>query len=111
MINYIYIALGVFGFTYLLRYLDGPFDILRNFRKLFGLTYIEVLDSPGEEIEEYPDKPLGRFISCFWCLTTWVSIIFCVTFSIINNNAIFDTFVGIFICVGVSGFIHDMIRR
>ena len=112
MSDYVFLAIAVFGFTYLLRYLDGPFDILKKFRQLSGIRYVPTISSfayPEPDTEEIPDKFFAKLVGCFWCLTTWVAITFCVTFAIVNSREIFETFAGIFICVGISGFLNEKI--
>src|SRR5690606_28071978 len=113
MLDYIFLAISVFGFTYLLRYLDGPFDILRKFRELSGIRYVpeyELLNQSvylrvRDNVEEIPDKLFAKLVGCFWCLSTWISILYCVTYAILYSKGIFETFTGIFICVGISGTI------
>jgi len=41
--------------------------IARPFRKLFGV-------SEEGELWRYPDTFWGYLISCFWCLSVWVSV-------------------------------------
>jgi len=119
MSDFAFLAIGVFGFTYLLRWLDGPFDVLKHFRMFMGIKYISVYESyPNEsnmkisgEIEEIPNKFFAKLVGCFWCLSTWVSIFFCVTYAILHGFGIFETFVGIFICVGISGTVNEFVRK
>ena len=105
---YFYIGIATFGATYLLRYLDGPFDILKKFRQLTGIKYIPVINS-DEEIEEIPDTVIAKLVGCFWCLSTWVSIFLCVIHAILNAVPIFDAFTGIFICTGIAGFMNSIL--
>jgi hypothetical protein len=110
MSDYIVLAIAVFGFTYLVRFMDGPFDIFIKFRELVGIKYVPTLSSfanPEPDTEEIPDKFFAKLVGCFWCFTTWISIFFCVAFAIVYARGIFDTIAGIFICVGISGFAYE----
>jgi hypothetical protein len=112
MSDYVFLSIAVFGFTYLVRYTNGPFDLLKKFRELAGIRYVPVISGfadPLPDMEEIPDKFFAKLVGCFWCLTTWISIIFCITFSVINGKGIFETFAGIFICVGISGFAGEKV--
>lgn len=65
----------------------------------------------SDDVEEIPkDKPLARLVGCFWCLTTWISILFCVIYEILYSREIFETFAGIFICTGISGFLNEKLH-
>jgi hypothetical protein len=74
----ILVGLASFGVTYIVRYMPGPFNVFYWLLSLVGVHRYPVLDADGnvteyiEEIET-PDKFLTKLVSCFWCLTTWIS--------------------------------------
>ena len=51
-------ALAVWRATHLLAKEDGPWDVLRKFRRGLG------------------DGVLGKLVSCFYCLSIWVALPF-----------------------------------
>jgi arabinogalactan endo-1,4-beta-galactosidase len=109
-----FLPFAVFGFTYLLRHLDGPFDILKRTRMLFGIKYVEVLGQDGEVesyIEEIPDTPLARLFGCFWCLSTWVSIMLCGVFALSYKFSILVWITIVFACIGIAGFLYEKVRH
>jgi hypothetical protein len=110
---FVILVFCVFGITYLLRELDGPFDVLKKIRMLAGLKYVPVLGEDGEfgeEIEEIPDTKWGKFFSCFWCLSTWVSFVLCGIFIFVNKMSIFDWIYYSFGCVGAAGLLYEWRR-
>ena len=112
MCDFLFIGIGVFGFSYLVRYLNGPFDILKKFREFVGIHYIPILNDDSiedGEVEEISDLFFAKLVGCFWCLSTWVSIFMCSIYSIVHVISVFDAFTGIFICVGISGFVHEIV--
>ena len=109
----IVLHLSVFGLTYLLRYFEGPFDVLLHFRKACGIQYLPVLDEDGNLvniIEEPITRQhgwLARLVGCHWCLTTWVSIVAVVLYVwAAATDIMFVPFL-IFSCTAVSGLLHD----
>jgi len=108
--NFFVLMLCVFGVTYLLRELDGPFDILKRIRMLAGLKYVPVLgedEAVIDEIEEIPDTKLGKFFSCFWCLSTWIAFLICALFVYLTKQSIFIWFCYSFGCVGGAGILYE----
>ena len=103
-------ALAVFGFTYIVRYMDGPFDILKRFRMLAGLRYINVIQS-NEEIEEIRNTMLAKLVGCFWCLTTWVSITFNIIMTVYMQFTVIDWLFSTFACIAISGVLHSFVVR
>jgi hypothetical protein len=109
MISIPVLTLSVFGFTYLLRWLDGPFHILKRFRMLVGIRY--VLEG-SEEVEEVPeDNQLAKLVACFWCLSTWVSIFFSLAYILMYRGTVVDWFFCTFACVAVSGMLNEIVWR
>lgn len=56
-------SLAVWRVTHLVSYEDGPFDMFRRFRSVFGRSVI------------------GQLLGCFYCLSIWVSIPFALLLS------------------------------
>ena len=103
----------VFGFTYLLRYQYGPFGILMKVRILFGVKYSDVLDNDGNVVdyeEEIPfDNSWAKLFGCFWCLSTWVSIVFSAIFCFVYKFSILEWIIITFCNVGFAGYLHERI--
>lgn len=73
MLILIEIALATFAVAYLIRYTDGPFDVLWEFRRKIGMEWGY---DEKQEIVEYAEDGAGflaSLVSCWWCLSTWIS--------------------------------------
>jgi len=65
-------ALAVFTVTLFTKDMEGPGGIFTKLReKVAGYEY----DSEGE-LRHMPDTSMARLFNCFWCLSTWISVIF-----------------------------------
>jgi len=95
-------SLATFGITYIIRYTDGPFDIIAVFRVWMGIKKVHT--GIDEFFEDISDGFFAKLFSCFWCVSTWVSLLLILIF----NG--FD-FVLWFACIGFSGFMHEIIVR
>lgn len=63
-------GLVVFVITFFLKELDGPFDILAKLRiKL--IVYQELV----WDIEVTKENFWAKLFECFWCLSSWVTVI------------------------------------
>lgn len=107
--DFVIVSLAVFGFTYLVRYFDGPFDVLLKVRELCGIVWVPMLNTNGRQINEVEEMPtkLAKFVGCYWCLTTWVSLVAFLVYVLVFGMSIawlpFLWMAG----VTVSGLIHD----
>lgn len=112
--DFLILAICCFGLTYLLRYTYGPFNIFKKFRELCGMQYNLVYDAEYEVVMNYDevevmedDKFITKLISCFWCFTTWISIIMYVIYLMWNPILYFCIPFGL---IGLSGAIHNMVH-
>lgn len=62
-------ALAVWRLTSLLYREDGPFDMFPRLRKWVGVYYDEHSVMQGRNV-------VARAMTCFWCLSLWVSLPF-----------------------------------
>jgi len=110
------VSLAVFSITYFLRYMEGPFDIFLRFRKMCGIVYTPVLDSDGLEvdiIEEVVTRQfpmIARLVSCYWCLTAWVSFIVFLVYAVISSVILWFPVMW-FAGITVSGLLCEYIWR
>lgn len=110
------LALFVFGIVYLVRYFDGPYDILKRFRLLVGVKCIEtVVHADGKFAtlynEEVANRPFARLLSCYWCSATWISITVSGAYCIIYGYTIIEWAVMAFAMLSCAGVIHDIVAR
>ena len=49
---------------------DGPFDIFRRIRSLFGVTHHD-----DGTIARIPDKSLSKLFTCIWCMSVWIAAV------------------------------------
>jgi len=61
-------ALATFRITSLFVSEEGPFAIFERLRRWAG-TY--ELGPSGQ-----PQRALGRFLDCFWCVSVWIGFLF-----------------------------------
>lgn len=103
------VGVCVFAIAYLIRYTDGPFDIFYRFRKRIGV-YLEEWDGDvysGEVEDPDPDKFLAKLVSCFWCLSTWVSLGVTSLYVILYGDSHIFPFMWLF-AIGLSGVLHKV---
>lgn len=91
----------VYGITYILRYLDGFFEVFEKIRNLFGVykTLDGKFTSNGSQ--------LSLLYSCFWCLGTWVSIIVSIVYIFFGDFEVIKIGLLTFFCIGLAGILHD----
>lgn len=107
--DFVIVSLAIFGFTYLLRYFNGPFDALLKIRTLCGIAQVPILNTVGQQIGDAEDMPtkLAEFVGCYWCLTTWVSfVMFLVYVLVFGVDVVWLPFLWL-AGVAVSGLLHD----
>lgn len=99
-------GLAVFAMGWMLRYVDGPFDVFLKFRELCGISTEPVIDHDMKvgEVEIIADTFLAKLVSCFWCSATWLSII-CVTIWYIAPIIVI-----ILAVIGVSGILNEVVN-
>ena len=106
---FVVFSLATFAITYLIRYFDGPFDMLVRFRDACGIVRVPVLDTDGcpvDIVEEFPTK-LAEFVGCHWCITTWISLVTSITFVMYRDYQLALLVPFWFAFIAVSGLIHD----
>lgn len=104
-------AVSVFGVTWLLRFTLGPWGIFMKLRELTGIQYIPVYDINGDVTEVKEDVPEGKqlaeMFSCFWCLSTWVSLaLIFVVLRHITPSSFILLWTG---SIGMAGFMYEFI--
>lgn len=109
------VGLAVWATTYILRYLDGPSDVLEKLRSKVNIYSVPVLDEKGQ-ITDYIEEIqlqgtnkdiLTMLVACFWCLSVWVAFIFTFIYSIIYWD--WKPFLFVWLgSVGVSGVLHKV---
>ena len=116
------LCLAVFCITYLIRYLDGPFDLLLKFRKLMGVEYLGINEhtesgeviSTDEYMEYIPtNKPLAKLVGCFWCTTVWFSAVMSIMYSVVYSRDanVFSFVVLTFAIAAVSGITNTIVDK
>ena len=102
--------LATFGFIYIVRYTDGPFNMLKWFRTLIGFVYIEN-QIKGTYLEEVKPKFFAKLVNCPWCFATWVAAAFTALVLAFPGNLIITWAVLTFAGLGVSGVIHTWVMK
>lgn len=113
VLGVLFYAMAVFSVSWLLRYTNGPFHVFLRLRKRVGVEYLEQVDGvTGESVlvEHIPDdKMLAELFGCFWCVSTWVSLIMAI---LIFPNILTQAFVVLWLgSVGISGFMHEIATK
>lgn len=111
----ILVGLASFGLTYMVRYSSGPFNIFYWILSLAGIARYPVLDGDGnivnyiEEIET-PNRFITKLVSCFWCLTTWISGLLTILYIFAYPNTYWSLWLLIwFGSIGLSGWLYERI--
>ena len=47
---------------------DGPFDVFRRIRSLFGVTHHD-----DGSVAQIPDRTLAKLFTCMWCMSVWMA--------------------------------------
>lgn len=120
------VGFASYGLTMMVRYTDGPLDIFFKFRVFAGLKYMPIYDEDDgivDIVEEIP-KPelrideedgsvigtinsdvLASLVSCYWCLTTWISLIISLLVCVLFNIPLFMPIIWL-AAIGVSGALY-----
>jgi len=114
ILDVLVLSLAVFAITYLLRYMEGPFDVFLRFRMACGIVYKPILDNDGLEvdiIEEVVTRQfpmIARLVYCYWCLTTWVSFIVFLVYT--ATSGVIMWFPVLWLAgIAISGLLHKYI--
>lgn len=68
------IGLATWRIGHILAKEDGPFEIVKKIRKLFGTVTDDQTDA------EHGTNTLSEGILCIWCNTVWIGLVFSVLF-------------------------------
>ena len=49
---------------------DGPFNVFRHIRCLFGVKHHD-----DGSVAQIPDRTLAKLITCMWCMTLWMAAV------------------------------------
>lgn len=111
------VGLIAFAVTTMVKYTDGPLDIFLRVRVLVRLEIpvahpIPALAKKGITLGYKEDEdPVGFFAKlfhCYWCLTSWISILFTyLLFVVMRSDSLSLFFFVWFAAIGVSGFLHS----
>lgn len=83
------VGLATFAVTFLLKYIDGPFDVFAKLRQLLG-----------------PNLGFfGKLFDCFWCLGFWIGIVMLLLYISI------PWVVYAFCVLGIIGYMHERIAE
>lgn len=103
-------SMSLFGVTWMLRYTNGPGHIFQKIRKIAGIQYFELITGDADSggvVEEIPDKFFAELFGCFWCLSTWLSLMLIVLlFPNIEPKGFLLLWWG---SIGISGFLHELV--
>jgi hypothetical protein len=97
--------------VYMLRKTDGPYDVFKRLRMVFGVLYHPVLDEKGktvDEIEEVPNQ-LAVLITCPWCSSAWISIPFIAYYVVKYQVPLFFVVYMWFAVIGVSALFNTIV--
>ena len=108
-------ALSIFGVTFTLYYLDGPWDILSRIRRRLSTTQQPVYDEVGTQVNIIDEPKEGSFflgvLSCFWCSSAWVTIVIVGVYSLSVAFPFIDFVMLLLASYGLSGFMHEIIAN
>lgn len=110
----IVIGLASLYITYTVRYLDGPFDLYRKILSLAGV--IEPVYGYNNDIVNYievnvedSDRFITKLVGCFWCFTTWVSMILTVIYGSCSSLNVGQCVFVWLASAGLSGLLFERI--
>lgn len=98
-VHFACVGFAVYYIAYIIRNVDGPFDVLLIMRTLVGFSYEELED--GSVVEITPDNFWGKLISCQHCLGFWISVLIFIAIG-------FDI-LGVFVACGTASALHNKI--
>ena len=75
---FIILALACWRLSSLIVREEGPWDIFARFRYWLGVRY----NAQSERISE---TMLGQLVTCVWCTSVWVSVLFFIPYSFFPN--------------------------
>jgi hypothetical protein len=107
---------AVFGFTYIIRYTHGPFDLFLKWRQFMGIQYIPIMGSDGlpyryEEANQTPNKFTAKLVKCFWCLSTWVAMVFGALLVLFPDSVLSLWPIAVFASVGIAGTVLEVVFK
>lgn len=117
IVDFPLLALALFAATYMIRYFDGPFGILKKLRKAAGVRSIAVHDSDiySTDIvgykESVDDTWIAGFVSCHWCMTTWLCAFAFAAYAYAYGYSVLDFVVLTLAGIAVSGTLHNVVSR
>lgn len=95
--------LAVYGTSTLLVYEDGPWSVLKRFRKSVGAEYIQdTMDGMSRVLIRCDGSQLGKLFSCRLCCGWWVGALF--TILLVICPYILFPFAG----VGLTSMIQEL---
>ena len=108
-------ALCVFGVTFTLYYLDGPWDILGRARNRLTTIRQPVYDEAGNEVNIIDEPKEDSFflgvLSCFWCSSAWVALVVVGLYSLITMMPFGNFVVLLLASYSLSGFMHEIVSN
>lgn len=107
------VGLSSFGLAYILRYTEGPFGLFVTLRGLLGLRRYPVIDERDEitdYVEESDNGFFAKLISCFWCLSVWIALLFSILVLIATAANLLSFPLIWFGAVAISGLLHRIIE-
>ena len=104
----ILVGLSVYSSTYMFRYTDGLCNVFARLREKLGVYTLPVYDDGGEVYigisECVDDRVISKLVSCFWCLSTWVAVVYTAIWFI------FPLYIYVMAVIGVSGVIYEAVH-
>ncbi len=93
-------------------------DVLKKLRKATGVRLVAVYDvSDAYSVdvvgykEEVDDTRIAEFVSCHWCMTTWLCAFAFAVYTYIYGYSVIDFVVFTLAAVAISGTLHNIASR
>lgn len=110
MIEHVMIlSLIIYLVVHTITELDGPYDMIKNFRKLF-ITYGPELDGV-EDVPQYTKNVIGDMLLCFWCTGWWVGAFLALLYGIAYSMSPRDILSTYFASLGAACLLHMLADR
>ena len=77
LVMFVLLAFATWRLSYMLVWESGPLDILWKVRIWFGVGYDENGWPSVATTEKRWRRLFGGVLSCVWCLSVWISFVFC----------------------------------